>query len=65
MNEVKYEDYLEGTGRKLNKPVDKIDGVISEETGVLLQAPIFNKEKMLESFPKDLFKGMDDTLKKH
>ncbi len=54
-NLFKYEDYLEGTGRKLNKPTDKTDGVISEESGVLLQPPIFDKEKMLESFPRDLF----------
>lgn len=52
---LKYEDYLEGTGRKLTvKPTDFLSG-ISRDMGVRFESPKVDIEGMKQCFPFDLF----------
>lgn len=51
----KYEDYLLGTGRRLEtKPGDFLNGVHAD-MGVVLEAPKVDVEGMVKRFPLDLF----------
>src|SRR5690606_10936289 len=53
----KYEDYLEGTGRRLEVvPPTFLDG-ISEEDGVQFASPVTNPNAMFDKFPIDLIRS--------
>lgn len=51
----KYEDYLEGTGRKLNRIPKTFNEGINENNGIVLKSPKYKIEEILNQFPNELF----------
>ncbi len=51
----KYEDYLEGTGRKLNKKPKSFNESFHEKDGVAFDLMKFNNEALIKAFPVDIF----------
>lgn len=51
----KYEDYLEGTGRKLDRIPKTFNEGINENNGIVLKSPKYKMEEILNQFPNELF----------
>lgn len=53
----KYQDYYEGTGRKLSKLPDSfLSKPIDKDLGLKMGPPVFEPKTILNSFPKDIYK---------
>jgi len=53
----KYEDYLEGTGRKLSTTPKSLEEKFDINNGVSFSTPKVEIQKLLNAFPSDLFKN--------
>ncbi|MDY7029697.1 MAG: polysaccharide pyruvyl transferase family protein [Spirochaetota bacterium] len=51
----KYQDYFLGTGRHLDRPPDTFMDTITDQSGVMMPAPVFNPGALLDTFPSDVF----------
>ncbi len=55
---LKYQDYLLSTGRDLdleNALKDSFSGILDKTSGVSFERPVFDIDKIIKSFPVDLF----------
>ncbi|MGM0568722.1 MAG: polysaccharide pyruvyl transferase family protein [Elusimicrobiota bacterium] len=52
----KYKDYFLGTGRDINRQPSTFKEKINENSGIAMPGPVFDEEKIMSTFPRDIFK---------
>ena len=55
----KYHDYIEGTGRKLDKNIPSFADAFQKKRRMNIPPPKYDVKQMLKAFPRDLFKKVD------